>query len=196
MGLATVGNHCVIKAARRDRRVFSERDAGRIVAYARQDGANDAILIANILQAFGLRDIGCQVFRILDVLNTAFFLGAIISIIQGVLTLLKGVKIVITGGKSKIATSLIELIVPNKFKNQLASILIWIGGAQIAGGALIIFITGIANNVAIFLLAKGVCDTEVKPLPIDVPDLDIGDLSDIFDLAEDKLLEILKFTKE
>ena len=183
---------CYDKPNRKHPRVFSARDVGRITAYARQDGANDAELIANILAAFGQKDIGCAVFRILDVLNTAIFLGAIVTILKGVVTFFKGLKIFLTGKKTKIATSILEFIVPERFKHELAAFLLFIGSVETLFGTLIIFLTSIANNVAIYLLAKGVCDTFVQDYPIEVERLDLGDLKDILDTTWTELFDQLK----
>jgi hypothetical protein len=131
-------------------------------------------------------------FRILDVLNTAFFLGAIIGILKGVISILKGLKIIVTGKKARLLGSLVEILIPDRFKNQLAAFLLWTGGAELALSSLVIFITAIANNVAIYLLAKGVCDTEVNPYGVEVSALDIGDIPDVLDMTWQQLMEASK----
>jgi len=183
---------CYDKPNRSMPRVFTARDVGRITAYARKDGADDAELIANIMEAFGQKELSCALYRILDVLNTAFFLGAIIGILKGVLTLVKAVKIIAVGKKSKIATSILELLITARFKDQLAALLIWLGSAEVAFSALIIFITGIANNVAIYLLAKGICETITTPFNVENEPLNTGDVKDVLELTFKELFELLK----
>lgn len=182
---------CINRPNRSKPRFYTERDVGRIIAYARQDGANDAKLIAQILGAFGQKELGCAIFRILDVLNTAIFLGAILGILKGVLTLLKGIKIIATGKKSRIVTSVLEFVIPKKFIDELAVLLLFIGATETAFSALIIFITGIANNVAIYLLAKGVCDTFVEEFTVPIEKLDLGDVSDVLELSFSELFDLI-----
>jgi len=183
---------CINRPNRKKPRVYSERDVGRIVAYARQDGANDAVLIAQILAGFGQKEIGCAVFRVLDILNTAFFLGAIVGILKGILTLVKGIKIIAVGKKSKIATTILEFIIPDKFKEELALLLLFAGSVEVLFSSLIIFITAIANNVAIYLLAKGVCETYVADFNIPVEKLDLGDAKDILELTFEEIFNKIK----
>jgi hypothetical protein len=180
---------CYNKPNRKKPRVYTARDVGRITAYARQDGADDAELLAQIMKAFGQKELSCAVFRILDVLNTAFFLGAIIGLLKGIMTLLKAVKIISTGKKSAIATSMLEVLIPAKFKGQLAALLLWLGSAEVATSALIIFLTAIANNVAIYLLAKGICETLTPDFNIEVQPLEVGDLKSVLDLTWSELVK-------
>lgn len=145
---------------------------GRIVAYARNDGAHDALLIAYILQSFGLRSLQCLLFKVLDILNTAVFLGAIVAVLNGVIAITKGIKILGTGKRSRITLSILEAIVPTKYLASLAALFLWVGSIQIAAGTLIVFFTAIANNVALYLLMQGICEAEVAPLSVDVQVLD------------------------
>jgi len=177
-------------------RVFTARDVGRIVAYARNDGAVDAEVIANILNAFGQKELGCAVFKILDILNTSVFLVAILGILKGLLTIFKAVKLIALGKKSRIVTSVLEFVIPNRFKDELAILLLYIGSIELLFSSLTVFITAITNNVAVYLLAKGVCDTEVMPLSVDVESLDLGDLRDTLDIALDALYESVINTGE
>lgn len=175
---------------RRKARVFSARDCGRIVAYSREDGASDAELIAHILNAFGQKELACALYRILDILNTTVFLGAVLGILKGILTLLKGLKLIIIGKKSRIVTSILEFIIPERYKNELAVLLLYIGSVELAFSSLIVFITGIANNVAIYLLAKGVCETFSDEYHgVEVRPLEMGDVKDVLELTFSELYD-------
>lgn len=172
-------NNCRPMPPKRKRpRVYTERDVGRIVAYARNDGAHDALLIAYILQSFGLRSLQCLLFKVLDILNTAVFLGAIISVLNGVIAITKGLKILATGKRSRVTLSVLELIIPKKYLRSLAAFFLWIGSVQLAAGTLIIFFTAIANNVALYLLMQGICQAEVMELKVNVQTLDTHGLMD------------------
>lgn len=165
---------------------------GRIVAYSRvRCGASDVELIAQILAAFGLRTFGCAVFRILDILNTAVFLGAIVSILSGLITIVKGIKILGTG-KRGLITSFLQLIVPKRWLKSLARFLFIAGSIEAVLGAVLIFVTSLANNVALFLLMKGICNTEVAEFNIDVEELDLGGLENDIGLIDNLMRDELE----
>jgi len=161
---------------RKRQRIYSEKDVGRIVAYARNDGADDIKLIAYILQSFGLRNIQCLGFKILDILNTAVFLTAILAVLKGILSVSKGLKILALGKKSRLTLNIVEQLLPARFNKSLAAFLLWTGSVELAAGTLIIFFTSIANNVALYLLMKGVCEEQLDPLKVDIESLDVKSL--------------------
>jgi hypothetical protein len=186
------GKVCFYRPARKEKRVYTPRDVGRIVAYSRNDGADDILLIAYILQSFGLRSIQCLLFKILDILNTAVFLTAIIAVLKGMLSVSKGLKILALGKKSRLTLNIIEQFLPKRFNKSLAAFLLWTGSVELAAGTLIIFLTAIANNVALYLLMKGVCEAEVAPLKIEVSSLDISTLGGDIDDAVTVLRVIIE----
>jgi len=173
---------------RKKARVYSEKDVGRILAYARNDGADDIKLVAYILQSFGLRNIQCLGFKILDILNTAVFLTAILAVLKGILSISKGLKLLALGKKSRLTISIIEHLLPARYNKSLAAFLLWTGSVELAAGTLIIFFTSIANNAALYLLMKGVCEESVDPLSVDVEGLDVStlfeDISDAVTVLE------------
>lgn len=171
---------CYNRPDRKRPRVYTEKDVGRILAYARNDGASDVLLIAYIMQSFGLRKVQCVIFKVLDVLNTAFFLGALIGMLKGVIYIIKGLRMLTTGRRG-IATAVLDMVVPKKYLKQLGAFYLWTGSVEAVFSATIIFLTAIANNVALYLLMKGVCDAEVAPLRVPVQNIDVGDLGDRMD---------------
>lgn len=164
---------CRVKPNRSSPRVFKERDVGRIIGYARQDGANDALLIAYILQAFGLKQFQCLLFKVFDILNTTTFLGALLGLLSGLVTVVKGLKILGTG-KRGVITSILQAIVPKKWLSSLAKYLLIMGSLEIILSSVIIFITSLANNVNMFNLAQSICNAETKPLNVPTPEVDVG----------------------
>jgi hypothetical protein len=145
------------------------------LTYARRDGADDAELIAQILAAFGRKDLACLLYRILDVLNTGVFLGAIIGVLNGLITLVKGIKLLRTLKKATIP-GLLELIVPSKYLGSLGAFYVWTGAFTAGASALIVFLSAIQNSVAVYLLAKSACETTVEPFDIENEPLHLGDL--------------------
>lgn len=172
------GKVCFIRPRRKRPRVYTAKDVGRIVAYARNDGAPDILLTAYILQAFGLRKMQCLLFKVLDILNTAIFLTAILTVLKGLVSLVKGFKILALGKKSRLTLNIIEQLLPNRFNKSLAAFLLWTGSIELAAGTLIIFITAIANNVALYLLMKGVCEAEIQELNVELKPIDNTSLYD------------------
>lgn len=171
---------CINRPNRTTPRVFKERDVGRIVAYARNDGANDAVLIAHIMEGFGRRQLFCVIFAILDLFNTGLFIGAILTILSGILSIITGIKFLLKG-RTKFMTSAIKVLLfllPKSWGTALASWLLWLGAAEVLVGALIAFISAIANNIALFNIAKTTCEAQVQPYAVPVNPLDVGDLED------------------
>lgn len=171
---------CIQRPNRSSKRHWDERSAGRVVAYARRDGADDALLIAYLFQAFDRRELSCLMFQVLNILNTSVFLGAIIGLLSGVLTIIKGLKLLATGKRTVLSalTSFLIAVVPKRFLGRLGVFLIWLGGVEAAGSGLLIFLTSIGNNLALFLLLDGVCSASTTPFPIKTEPLAVGDLPD------------------
>jgi len=172
-------------------RVYSAKDVGRIVAYARNDGAPDILLMAYILQSFGLRNIQCLLFKVLDILNTAFFLSAILLMLKGMSSILKAVKILTLGKKSRLTISVLEQLWPTKFTKSLAAFLLWTGSAELAIGTTITFLTAVSNNVALYLLMKGVCEAEIDPLNVGLEPVDTSTLYEDINDAVTVLQQII-----
>jgi len=120
----------------------------------------------------------CLLFKVLDILNTAIFLTAILTVLKGLVSLVKGFKILALGKKSRLTLNIIEQLLPNRFNKSLAAFLLWTGSIELAAGTLIIFITAIANNVALYLLMKGVCEAEIQELNVELKPIDNTSLYD------------------
>jgi hypothetical protein len=108
------------------------------------------------------------------------------------LSVSKGLKILALGKKSRLTLNIIEQFLPKRFNKSLAAFLLWTGSVELAAGTLIIFLTAIANNVALYLLMKGVCEAEVAPLKIEVSSLDISTLGGDIDDAVTVLRVIIE----
>lgn len=184
---------CIERPNRSKKRTFTERDVGRIIAHAREDGANDILMLAYVMDGFGLRNIACIAFEVLGILNQAFFLGAIIGALNGVSLIIKGLKLLLTKRRSTIP-GIVELIVPRRWLGSLGQFLLGLGAFQILISGGVVFLTSLANNVELVLLTRGICRAELRPVsPAPVP-LRVGNLqqslaafSAIFKLASDEI---------
>jgi len=180
---------CYRRPNRTKPRHFSERDAGRIVAMVRANGGNDELLLAYILEGYGLRAVSCALFRVLDILNTGVFLSAILAILSGMLSIVKGVKFILT--KKRSVFSVVSHIIPKSWITSLGKFLLIAGSIELFLGAVIAFVSAIANNIELYLLMKGVCNAELKALPVDVRKPDIGGVDSDLDAFAEKLGVIL-----
>lgn len=177
---------CINRPNRTRKRVYTERDVGRIVGHAREDGANDPLLIAYILQGFGIRDLACLIFEIIQVLTQTAFLGAIVTGLSGLLTFLKGLKIVLTGRRSTFP-GLVELFIPKRFLGSLGAFLVGVGALQTISAVGIAFISAMANNLELLLLMQGVCEAETFQFSKKSSRLSVGGLTEQLKAAEFKL---------
>lgn len=177
---------CIDRPNRTKKRVYTERDVGRIIRYARQDGADDALILAYVAQAFELRELPCLMFRILDTLNQVFFLEAILGALTGMLTMLKALKILRTGRRSTIP-GFLELILPKKWLGSLGKFLLAIGAAQVIVGVALGFVSSIANNVSLLVLMGRICGAETFTQGPSVEKLEIGGLQEQLAVMDFKL---------
>jgi hypothetical protein len=182
---------CYNKPNRKKPRVYTARDVGRIVAYARNDGASDTLLIAYILQSFGVRKLQCIIYKILDILNIGVFLGAMIILLKGIVYLIKGLRLLGTG-KRGIALDLITILTPKKYLGELGLFFLWTGAVESVIGIAIIFLTSMGNNLALYSLAQGVCEAEVVELNVQVSQIDLGDLGSKLDEVRELLSSLEK----
>lgn len=166
---------CYNKPNRTYRRTFTARDVGRITAYARDTGASDVEILAQIAKAFGLKDIACLIYQILDILNTGVFLGAIIGILKGIQYLVKGVKLLGVPARS-LLTSALTLILPKAWIVGLGAFFLVIGAVEIMISIALVGLTSIANGASVYLIMKGICNTSTPDFNVSNRDLEVGSL--------------------
>lgn len=166
---------CYNKPNRTHKRTFTARDVGRITAYARDTGADDVEILAQIAKAFGLKDITCLIYQVLDILNTGVFIGAIIGILKGVAYLVKGVKLLGVPARS-LMTSALTLILPKPWIVGLGAFFLVIGAVDIMISIALIGLTSIANGASVYLIMKGICNTSTPDFNVSNRDIETGNL--------------------
>lgn len=144
------------KARRKQRngkkRKITARDAARLVAYARRDGANDVELIKMLFFAFGLGNAPETIAKTFLVLTTGIAIGAMIGILKGLRYLMKGFKLVMDSDLSMIPSSIMDFIVKyilrveQKDLPSYGAFLMWYGALEATFSGLILFLTAIADN--------------------------------------------------
>lgn len=184
---------CYYKPERKRKRTYTARDVGRIVWYAREDGVEEGLLIAYILLGFGARQVMCTFWAILDLLNVQFFVGAILGILNGLLTLMTGLKY-LTARYRSIPTTVgrfLLLLLPEKYRSSVALVLVYIGAIEILLSTAVAYLTAIINNVTMLNLVRQACTADTKRFNFEVDPIDLGDLpSQTVRVLQD--LEVLK----
>jgi len=110
-------------------------------------------------------------------------------VLKGLINIFKGMKMLRTGKKSFLP-GLLEALVPKRFLSSLGTFLVYTGFASAVAGAGVVFFTSLTNNVAVYLLMKGICDAEPAPLSVSVKNIDIGDFGDKLDEVASLLSEV------
>lgn len=167
---------CYNKPNRTKPRHYSARDCGRIVAYARATGASDVEILAHIAQAYGVKDLSCFIYQVLDVLNRGALLAGMLTAVKALLTIAKGIKLM-SSGKRSVLTSALSAVIPKRWIASLGELFIFIGALEAILSVAVIFLTSMANSASIYLLFKGVCSTYSPDYAINVSTLDTGDLA-------------------
>lgn len=148
----------------RKARSYTARDVGRIAAAAREDGANDADMIAYLLEAFGVGRFGCAAYKFMQFSQNVVLITAIIGILQGTLTLYAGWKKLRMGTPVRFTRNIIDLLIPKRYKDSYAAILAYIGATEIALNALVAILTLLSNAQPLFYLIEDICIKERKAL--------------------------------
>lgn len=167
---------CIERPNRTTVRRFTERDAGRIVNEIRRNGGNDSLLLAYLLQAYGLRSLFCVMLRTVDILNGAVFVGAMLSLLSGLITFLKGLKILLTGGRGNIISGIIQFLVPKKYLGQLGIFLTSLGALQALAASGVAFFSALTNSVVLFQMVKGACDVPITSFKSESAGFDLEEL--------------------
>lgn len=145
----------------RPKKHFTPKDITRILTHAR---ANNLVTDSELLNAWAIstnnKSILCTIAHMLQIGNLGTILVAVIIFVKGCLTLLKGLKILLSGKKSKIATSILELIVPKRYWEELGTFLTIIGGLEVVGGAMIIFLEFLIDDIVFKELIIAACEGE------------------------------------
>lgn len=165
------------------KRKITARDAARLVAYARRDGANDIELLKYLFYAFGLGNAPETLAKIFVIFTTGIAVGAMIGILKGLRYLMKGFKLVMDSDLSMIPSSIMDFIVKYILRIEKADLpsygvfLMWFGALETTLSALILFLTAIADNMVYGQFIQKVADYNLaNPLKLKFtpPAIDFG----------------------
>jgi len=147
---------------------FTAKSITRLMIHARLDGVTDSELLHAWAQATNNKSLLCSIASIWQVMGMTVIIGAIIGIIRGLLTLIKGLKIVLSGKKSRIASSFIELVVPAKYWEELGGYLMFIGSAQVVLNSFLWLMNTVINDMAMRQLVNAACKNDLYIMPINM----------------------------
>lgn len=175
------------KARRKSRngkkRKITARDAARLVAYARRDGANDIELLKYLFYAFGLANAPEALAKTFLIFTTSIALGAIIGVLKGLKYFIKGFKLVMDSDLSIIPSGVMDFIVKHILRlerDQLPTygvFLMWFGAIETTLSAIILFFTALADNLVYAQFIQKIADYELSnPLKLKFtpPAIDFG----------------------
>lgn len=156
---------CRKKPNRTKPRHWRPRDVGRVLASARADGATDVELVAAVFEGFGARATLCLISRALDVLTGAASIGAMITILTGLLTIAKGIKAIATLSPPAIIRILLlplRRILPSSIVASIGEILVVIGSMEVLLGALVGAVSALANSANLLSQLQLACEVKTE----------------------------------
>jgi hypothetical protein len=154
---------------------FTAKDITRLMIHARLDGVTDSELLHAWGQSTNNKSLICALSQFIQIANMNIIIGAFVAILKGVLSLMKGLKILMSGKKSKIATSVLELVVPKKYWEELGVYLIYIGSAEVIAGGLLFMMRTVANDLVFRKMVDAACKNELYIMPINTANIKQGD---------------------
>ena len=148
-------------------RKWDVKSITRVMMKARSEGTvTDAELLHAWAQSTNNKSILCTIAHIMNIQSIGVMILVLASIISGFLTFIKGLKILVSGKKSSIATSVLELIVPKKYWEELGIYLTVIGAFQVVGSSTVYFLRNFVSDKALKALITAACSNEMYDIPI------------------------------
>lgn len=174
------------KRNRRKTRHFTAKDVGRVTAYARRDGADDAILAKYIISAMGMGEVPCIISEVMLLASSAVLWFVVFKLVRGLMFIAQGLLTLTTAFQeiSWTGTFFYELVatIEVEFGIEITIIskaqwLIWVGSIQATLSAMILFFDSYQDTIVYFRMLDKVCQTKIerKPFPIETkhPNFDL-----------------------
>jgi hypothetical protein len=174
------------KYVRRKKRHFTAKDVGRVTAYARRDGADDAVLAKYIIAAMGMGEVPCIISEVMLLVANAVLIAVIYKLFRGLSYIAQGLLSLSTAFQeiSWTSTFFFELVatIEVEFGIEItimskAEWLIWIGSIQSSLAAMILFFDSYQDTIIYFRFLDKICGTKIErnPFPIktEKPDFDL-----------------------
>jgi len=157
----------------RKKRHFTALAAGRVVAYARRDGADDALLAKYLIYSFGVGNIPCLISQAVNIAANAILLGVVFKFLRGLSFIYRGLMLI----RESAAVEYVGLLFSDLYALLQAEYgwafialtkgewLVWVGSIQSGLAALIIFLDSFADQIVYFRFGDKVCSTKIEEHP-------------------------------
>jgi hypothetical protein len=165
---------------RRKTRHFTAKDVGRVTAYARRDGADDAVLAKYIISAMGMGEVPCIISEVMLLASSAVLWFVVFKLVRGLIYIVEGLN-TLTAAFQEISwtgTFFYELIatIEVEFGIEItimskAQWLIWIGSIQATLASMILFFDSYQDTIVYFRMLDKVCQTKIERKPFPIPTL-------------------------
>lgn len=155
-------------------RHFTALDAARCVAYARKDGADDALLAKYLIYAMGAGAVPCLLAQWFNLAKDAILLGVILRFIKGINYLVSGLRLLFIEARAVAVGEFfsdIAYFMESTFGIDIAIViteaefLIAIGGIQAGLSASVLFFDNLAKNIIYFRFGEKVCEKKIEAEP-------------------------------
>ena len=156
-------DHCGRERPRKARS-YTARDVGRIAANAREDGANDADMVAYLLEAFGVGRFGCALYELMQFTQNVAMFGAVIGLLRGAITLLAGMRKLSKVSPVRFTAGVIDLLIPKKYKTSYGAVLAYVGATEVVLNGVMSMLILLSNSHPLYKLSESVCKGERKAL--------------------------------
>lgn len=162
------------RKAERKTRHFTALDAARCVAYARRDGADDALLAKYLIYAMGAGTVPCLMAQWFNLAKNAILLGVILRLIKGINYLVGGLRLLFAESGAVVVGEFFKdmaYFLETTFGIDIAigiteaEFLIMVGGVQAGLAAIVLFFDNLAQNLMYFRFGDKVCEKKIPAKP-------------------------------
>jgi hypothetical protein len=148
--------------------------AARAVAYARRDGANDALLARYLIYSFGLGNIPCIIAQTVLFASEVIMLSVAFRLARGLSYVYRGIMLVVEGNEANymgelfhelLAVLQLEFDVEIPLWMTKGQWLLWIGSLQAGLSAVILFFDSFRDTIIYFRFLDLVCRQKIEDKP-------------------------------
>jgi len=151
---------------KRAARPYTARDVGRVLLYAREDGAKDEDIIGYILDAYGQPSIACAAFKVTNYLQDVAQLMAVVSMLRGIATVAGGIKKLTTRAGWTKVFAFTERFIPERYAPTYGALMVYVGGMEVLAAAAVEFSILVGNARSVNVMLGKICAADRKALGV------------------------------
>lgn len=169
-------------------RHFTALDAARCVAYARRDGADDALLAKYLIYSMGAGAVPCLMSQWFNLAKDAILIGVVLRLIKGINYLVSGLRLLFAESRAVAVGEFfsdIAYFLKSTFGIDIAlgiteaEFLITVGGIQAGLAAIVLFFDNLAKNIIYFRFGEKVCEKKIDANPFRITPKELFSNDDI-----------------